>query len=111
MVDRRSAVKSLVVSTEGGNANYIAIFGGVGYNEREGMAIVASSAMDDLSDTECAGRPGEDGREHLAYLADLLGELQRMAEREGCRRLSRMLAISHSEAVRETHRRTEWRGG
>lgn len=72
---------------------------------------MASSAMDDLKDTECAGRPEEDGQEHLAYLADLLGELQRMAEREGCRRLSRMLAISYSEAIRETHRRKDWQGG
>jgi hypothetical protein len=59
--------------------------------------------MDDLRDNGCSSHLGGERREHLEYLADLLGELQRMAEREGCRKLSRMLAISHAEAVREAY--------
>ncbi|RUP09284.1 MAG: nodulation protein NolW [Hyphomicrobium sp.] len=57
-----------------------------------------------MQNSEFSDRNGGERREHLEYLADLLGELQRMAEREGCRKLSRMLAISHAEARRETHR-------
>jgi len=59
----------------------------------------------ELQDSGCSGPDGGQKREHLEYLADLLGELQRMAEREGCRKLSRLLAISHAEARRETGRR------
>ena len=61
-----------------------------------------------MNDVQGGGRSGAGGGEeygNLEYLADLLGELQQMAEREGCRKLSRMLAISHAEAQRETSRR------
>jgi hypothetical protein len=61
--------------------------------------------MDDFHESGVSGRGTEEGREHLEYLADLLGELQRLAEREGFRKLSRMLAISYAEAKRETVRR------
>ncbi len=61
--------------------------------------------MGDLHESKLSARAGSERREHLEYLADLLGELQRLAEREGCRKLSRMLAISHAEAMRETHRK------
>ncbi len=61
--------------------------------------------MDDLHDSGYPGQLGGERRDHLEYLADLLSELQRMAEQEGCHKLSRMLAISHAEAVREAHRR------
>lgn len=64
-----------------------------------------TNVMDDLHTSSVSGRPDEERREHLEYLADLLDQLQRMAEREGCRKLSRMLAISHAEAQRELHRR------
>ncbi len=63
-----------------------------------------SSAKDDLHKTGISGRKGEEQGTHLEYLADLLGELQRIAQ--GCHRLSRMLAISHAEAQCETHRRS-----
>jgi len=63
-----------------------------------------SRAMEALQDSGHSGRSGSEKRDQLEYLADLLGELQRMAEREGCRKLSRMLAISHAEARRETDR-------
>jgi hypothetical protein len=63
-----------------------------------------SRAMEALQDSADSGRTGGEKRDHLEYLADLLGELQLMAEREGCRKLSRMLAISYAEARRETHR-------
>jgi hypothetical protein len=61
--------------------------------------------MDDFHESGVSHFAEDEGREHLEYLADLLGELQRMAEREGFRKLSRMLAISHAEAKRETVRR------
>ena len=64
-----------------------------------------SSEMNDLHKNAISGQAGEGRREQLEYLADLLGELQQMAEREGYRKLSRMLAISHAEAQRETQRR------
>lgn len=63
-----------------------------------------SSAMNKLPNNGISGRVGEERRENLEYLADLLGELQRMAERQGYRKLSRMLAISHAEAQRESDR-------
>jgi hypothetical protein len=69
------------------------------------LAGLFSRAMDDLRDSGCSGHLGGERREQLEYLADLLGQLQRMAEQEGCRKLSRMLAISHAEAVREVHGR------
>ena len=40
-------------------------------------------------------------RERLAYLADMLSELQVMAEREGCETLAGLLALSHAEARRQ----------
>ena len=51
-----------------------------------------------------AGAEGQ--QDHLEYLADLLGELQQMAQREGYRKLSRLLAISYAEAMREAQRRS-----
>jgi len=60
--------------------------------------------MDDLDKGGASGGAGGVRRDNLEYLADLLGELQQMAEREGCRTLSRLLAISHAEAQRETRR-------
>jgi hypothetical protein len=75
------------------------------YIQHMELAGLFSRAMDDLHDSGCSGHPSGERREHLEYLADLLGQLQRMAEKEGCRKLSRMLAISHAEAVREAHGR------
>ena len=75
------------------------------YVQHVELAGLFSRAMDDLHDSGCSNHPGGERREHLEYLADLLGQLQRMAEEEGCRRLSRMLAISHAEAMREAHGR------
>ena len=40
-------------------------------------------------------------RERLAYLADMLNELQTMATREGCETLAGLLALSHAEAMRK----------
>jgi hypothetical protein len=60
--------------------------------------------MTDLSKGGSAGNKHGERRERLEYLADMLDELQQMAERAGCRKLSRMLAISHAEARRETRR-------
>lgn len=68
------------------------------------MARMISSPMNDMHKSGITAGKGEERRAHLEYLADLLGELQRIAEREGCHRLSRMLAISYAEAQRETHR-------
>lgn len=64
-----------------------------------------TNIMGDLRNSSISSRPDEEWREHLEYIADLLRELQRMAEREGCHKLSRMLAISHAEAEREVQRR------
>ena len=60
--------------------------------------------MNKLVDSGTSARVGEERRENLDYITDLLGELQRMAERQGYRKLSRMLAISHAEAQRESDR-------
>jgi hypothetical protein len=105
MVDRCSAVKSLVVTTKDCVIIKVATIWRMVYIQHMDFAGLFSRAMDDLHDSECFGHPGGERREHLEYLADLLSELQRMAEREGCPKLSRMLAISHAEAVREAHRR------
>ncbi len=63
-----------------------------------------AKAMDSLHKSGISDQLEGERQAHLEYLADLLGELQRMAEREGCRKLSHLLAISYAEAVRETHR-------
>jgi hypothetical protein len=41
-------------------------------------------------------------RERLEYLADLLKELQLLAEREGCQKLPSLLALSRVEAINES---------
>jgi hypothetical protein len=41
-------------------------------------------------------------RERLEYLADLLSELQGLAEREGCEALSSLIARSRAEAIAES---------
>ena len=43
-------------------------------------------------------------RERLAYLADMLNELQVMAAGEGCETLAGLLALSHAEALRKAKR-------
>jgi hypothetical protein len=45
--------------------------------------------------------PQSERRERLAYLADMLSELQTMAAREGCETLAGLLALSHAEAQRK----------
>ena len=40
-------------------------------------------------------------RERLAYLADMLSELQVIAASEGCETLAGLLALSHTEALRK----------
>lgn len=44
-------------------------------------------------------------RERLEYLADLLSELQSLAEREGCARLPDLIAQSRAEAIAESLKR------
>ncbi|SFV28330.1 hypothetical protein [Hyphomicrobium facile] len=104
MVDRRGAVKSQVVTTSDCAFIIVATITRVLYIKDMECADNFSRAMEALQDSGHFGRSGGEKREHLEYLADLLGELQLMAEREGCRKLSRMLAISHAEARRETDR-------
>ena len=104
MVDRRCAVKSQVVTTIDCIFIIVATMDRVRYINDMDCADHFSRAMEALQDSGHFGRPGGEKREHLEYLADLLGELQLMAEREGCRKLSRLLAISHAEARRETDR-------
>ena len=41
-------------------------------------------------------------RERLEYLADLLSELQTLAEREGCAKLPNLIAQSRAEAIAES---------
>ena len=41
-------------------------------------------------------------RERLEYLADLLSELQVLAEREGCEKLADLIALSRAEALEES---------
>lgn len=41
-------------------------------------------------------------RERLEYLADLLSELQELAERESCARLPGLIAQSRAEAIAES---------
>lgn len=39
--------------------------------------------------------------ERLSYLADMVGEMQDLAAREGCVTLAGLLALSHAEAQRQ----------
>jgi len=41
-------------------------------------------------------------RERLEYLADLLSELQALAEREGCEKLADLISLSRAEALEES---------
>ena len=60
----------------------------MGENERiKGTAATSQSALEK--------------RERLAYLADMLREMQTIAEREGCEILAGLLGLSHAEAQRE----------
>jgi hypothetical protein len=45
-------------------------------------------------------------RERLEYLADLLGELQALAEREACGKLPHLIALSRAEAIEESLKST-----
>jgi hypothetical protein len=49
-----------------------------------------------------AQSPDSERRERLEYLADLLTELQTIAERESCTRLTEMIARSRAEAIAES---------
>lgn len=42
-------------------------------------------------------------QERLLYLADMVGELKLLAERDGCQTLSTLLALSHAEALAQVH--------
>lgn len=48
--------------------------------------------------------PDPDRVERLMYLADLISELQQLSSREGCDTLSRLLALSHLEALSKAGR-------
>jgi hypothetical protein len=50
----------------------------------------------------CAQSPDTERRERLEYLADLLSELQELAERESCARLPDLIAQSRAEAIAES---------
>jgi hypothetical protein len=41
-------------------------------------------------------------RERLEYLADLLAELQVLADQEGCAKLSGFIALSRAQAIEES---------
>lgn len=41
------------------------------------------------------------GRDQLEYLADLLGEMQRIAEDNGAKTLASLIALAQVEATRE----------
>jgi len=46
--------------------------------------------------------PDTERRERLEYLADLLGELKTLAEREKCVKLPDLIAQSREEAIAES---------
>ena len=50
---------------------------------------------------ETAGPKSTVQSDRLAYMADLLSELQTMAAEEGCETLAGLLALSHAEALRK----------
>lgn len=45
--------------------------------------------------------PPAERREKLTYMADMLNELQTIAEKEGCETLAGLLALSQTEALRK----------
>lgn len=57
--------------------------------------------MTSLDDFRYRDGPGAERQERLKYLADLIGEMEQMAVREGCEQLSKMLALCRAEAIRE----------
>ena len=54
------------------------------------------------ANTDYAQSPDYERRERLEYLADLLSELQSLAEREGCAKLPNLIAQSRAEAIAES---------
>ena len=54
-----------------------------------------------IKGTAASSQIGLEQRERLASLADMLSELQTMAEREGCETLAGLLGLSHAEARRQ----------
>ena len=54
-----------------------------------------------IQSNETESDPRLERRERLTYLADLLNELQVLAQREGCETLTGLLALSHAEALRK----------
>jgi hypothetical protein len=52
-----------------------------------------------------AQSPESERRERLEYLADLLSELQALAERERCAKLPDLIAQSRAEAIAESLKR------
>lgn len=55
-----------------------------------------------LPESDHRPSPYSERRERLEYLADLLSELQALAEREGCATLPTLLAQSRAEAIVES---------
>lgn len=59
--------------------------------------------LEGLPDTDTDLRSSDtERRERLEYLADLLSELQTLAERERCAKLPDLIARSRAEAIAES---------
>ena len=67
------------------------------------MMRLAVRKLEGLPEADASAQsPDRERRERLEYLADLLSELQTLAEREGCARLPDLIARSRAEAIAES---------
>jgi hypothetical protein len=58
--------------------------------------------LEGLRESDRSQSLASERRERLEYLADLLSELEVLAKREGCRKLSGLIALSRAEALEES---------
>ena len=58
--------------------------------------------LEGLRESDRSQSLASERRERLECLADLLSELEVLAEREGCQKLSRLIALSCTAALEES---------
>ena len=58
--------------------------------------------LEGLRESDRSQSLASERRERLEYLADLLSELEVLAEREGCQKLSGLIALSRAKALEES---------
>ena len=102
MVDRRCSVKCSWKSTKDICVLLLATSGRVSYRFGADLMRRVLRKLQGLRESDRSQSLASERRERLEYLADLLSELQVLAEREGCEKLADLISLSRAEALEES---------